>query len=68
MNKNKVGARKKIINFANTGYRKTGIVPSLKEINKEFGVVFRSYFWKVLTGHIKRSELQFWLRQIKKRF
>ena len=68
MNKNKVGARKKIINFANTGYRKTGIVPSLKEINKEFGVCLRSYFSDGMSGLYKLCGFTFSPKQNKKRF
>jgi len=46
MKKDKTRIRKKIVQFAKREYRKTGIVPSGREIEKEFNISFWSYFPK----------------------
>jgi SOS-response transcriptional repressor LexA len=68
MNKNKIEIRKKIINFVNTKYRKTRIVPSIKEINKKFGICFQFYFPGGMSELYRVCKFKFSPKQNRKRF
>ncbi|MDI6591984.1 MAG: hypothetical protein QME61_03575 [Patescibacteria group bacterium] len=59
MGKNKEKIRKKIINFADTEYRRAGIVPSARAIDKKFNTSFWSYFPKGMNTLYKLCGFKF---------
>jgi hypothetical protein len=68
MGKNKEKIRKKVINFVDVEYRKTGIVPSVREIEKEFNIYFRFYFPEGMNELYKVCNFEFSPKENKQEF
>lgn len=56
---NKEEIKKKIINFAQKEYKKFGIVPSAREIDKKLNISFWSYFPKGMNELYKLCKFKF---------
>jgi len=59
MERNKEKIKKKIVQFAKRYYRKSGIVPSARKINKRFNISFWSYFPKGMNLFYKLCGFKF---------
>jgi SOS-response transcriptional repressor LexA len=67
MDEDREKIKNKIVNFAKKEYKKSGIAPSAREINKKFNISFWTYFPQGMSALYRFAILNFHQKKIREK-